>query len=161
MHSLAHFPEILRSIVSSVPEDQWRTRGPRDAFALVEHAHHLADLEEEGYALRITRLLGEDAPMLPDFRGDLIARERNYLEQPLLPALERFTAARHANLARFETLTTEEWTRSGTQEGVGVVDVRGVRRMMQVHDASHAAELVELLDSLHVAIPDALRVTAR
>ena len=161
MQSLAHFPEILRSIVSSVPEEHWRTRGPRDAFALVEHAHHLADLEEEGYALRIARLLGEDAPTLPDFRGDVIARERNYLDQPLLPALERFTAARQATLARFETLTTEEWSRSGTQEGVGPVDVRGVQRMMQAHDASHVAELVELLDSLGVAIPDALRVAAR
>lgn len=151
--TLAQFPRVLRSVVAAVHEEHWRTRGPGEMFALVEQMHHLADLEEEGFALRIARLLTEDAPALPNFRGDVIARERNYIEQPLLPALERFTAARNANLARFETLSDAEWERAGTQEGVGTVDVRGVRRMMLVHDASHVTELVELLRSLHIEAP--------
>ena len=120
MTTLARFPEILRAVVAAVPEEQWRTRGPNDFFALVEHAHHLADLEEEGYARRIERLLREDRPSLPDFAGDVIAQERRYIDQPLLPALERFCATRDANVARFATLTEEEWTRSGTQEILGV-----------------------------------------
>jgi hypothetical protein len=156
MTTLAQFPEILRAVVAAVPEEQWRTRGPDDFFALVEHTHHLADLEEEGYARRIERLLGEDAPMLPDFRGDVIAQERHYIDQPLLPALERFCATREANVARFATLTDEEWTRSGTQEGAGTIDVRRVHDMMLEHDAEHAEQLIELLASLGIAAPASL-----
>ena len=70
--------------------------------------------------------------------------------------LSTATAARNANLARFETLSDADWQRSGTQEGVGPVDVRGVRRMMLVHDASHVTELVELLRSLHIDAPGEL-----
>lgn len=161
MTTLARFPEILRAVVAAVPEEQWRTRGPNDFFALVEHAHHLADLEEEGYARRIERLLREDRPSLPDFAGDVIAQERRYIDQPLLPALERFCATRDANVARFAALTEEEWTRSGTQEGAGPVDVRRVHDMMLEHDAEHAVQMIDLLSSLGIEAPAALISVSR
>src|SRR5207253_2562276 len=97
LSSLSTFPAILEHIVSITPESLWRQRSRAGAFALVEHAWHVADLEEEAYAMRIERLLSEEAPSFADFAGNVVAIERRYLDQDLRPALARYVAAREAN----------------------------------------------------------------
>jgi hypothetical protein len=142
------FAETVRAIVGRVPEAMQRTRDSVVGFALVEQIWHLADLEQEGFAVRIDRILRESHPLLADFPGGKLARERRYIEQPLLPALQRFEEARAANVARLTAVTSDEWLRSGEQEGVGEVTLGRVAEMMMEHDASHAAELRDLLAEL-------------
>src|ERR1700692_4368102 len=75
---LLAMPALLaRAAAALVPEAR-RVRGPGGGSSLVEHACHLADLEREGFGTRITRLLSEPEPRLPDFDGDRVARERSY-----------------------------------------------------------------------------------
>ena len=64
---LAAMPAFLqRSLATlSAPDATWRGSG--NVFAPVEQCWHLADLEREGFAVRIRRLLSETASMLPDF----------------------------------------------------------------------------------------------
>lgn len=143
---LRAFPARVRELIGSAPDGQLRTRARDGSFALVEHAWHLADLEVEGYGERIRRLLEEDEPYLPDFRGDILAEERKYVSLEVEPALRRFADARAANLAQLERVT--EWQRGGEQEGVGRVTLARVAEMMREHDASHDAELRALLAEL-------------
>lgn len=156
MQSLSAFATALRETVERTPETLHRTRDSVDGFALVEQVWHLADLEEEGYAVRIRRILSESNPSLADFHGGELAKERRYLEQPLAPALQRFEAARAANIATLSAATPEELRRAGRQEGVGEVTLARVAEMMAEHDASHARELRELLAKLGVEPPAAL-----
>lgn len=148
MDSLRTFPATLRELIASASSASLRTRAADGTFALVEQVWHLADLEVEGYGARLARMLEEDDPMLPDFRGDVIAEERRYLELELEPALERFASARAANLARLASLTEEQWQRTGRQEGVGSVTVARVVEMMREHDAGHAVEIRAVLQDL-------------
>jgi hypothetical protein len=148
LDTLRTFPATLRALVVSAPEALLRTRAKDGTFAVVEHAWHLADIEVEGYGERLRRILGEDDPSLPDFRGDVLAEERRYIELELEPALERLASARAANVARLESLTPEQWQRGGEQEGVGRVTLARVAEMMAEHDAGHAAELHALLSEL-------------
>ena len=148
LSSLFAFAGTVRATVERVPEELQRTRDSVVGFALVEQVWHLADLEEEGFAVRIDRILRESHPSLPDFPGGKLARERRYIERPLLPALQRFEAARAANVARLTEATNEEWLRTGEQEGVGDVTLARVAEMMMEHDASHAAELRDLIAEL-------------
>lgn len=148
MEPLRAFPAELRALLESAPRAKLRQRATDGSFALIEHAWHLADLEVEGYGLRIEKLLAEDNPRLPDFKGDEIAERRRYLELELEPALRRFEDARAVNLARIETLSEEQMQRGGEQEGVGRVTIARVVEMMAEHDAGHAAELHALLKEL-------------
>jgi hypothetical protein len=141
--ALRDFPAGVRALVASAPADRLRTRGKDETFAPIEQVWHLADLEVEGWGERIRRILDEENPHLPDFRGDVIAEERHYRVLELEPALQRFEEARAANLALLETVS--DWERSGDQEGVGHVTLRRVVEMMEEHDRGHAAELRELL----------------
>jgi hypothetical protein len=150
---LARFPRLVAEIIAAAPPDRLRLRPAAGGFALVEQPCHLADLEEDGFTVRITRLLVETNPFLPDFDGERIARERNYLQQDATAAAARFVALRTRNLERVAQLSPAEWNRSGEQEGAGVVTLHRVVERMGDHDASHAAELVALLTELNLTVP--------
>ena len=148
MHDLRTFPATLRTMLEPVPEELLTKRSASGMFSCVENAWHLSDLEVEGYGVRLRRLLDESSPALPDFRGDVIAQQRDYNSLPLAAALERFERARAENVALIDGASEEDRQRSGEQEGAGTVTFERVVAMMQEHDQSHAAELASLLDEL-------------
>ncbi len=141
LRQLAAMPEFVASAFAGVPASDLTRGTAASPFSPVEHAWHLADLEREGYGVRLRRLLDEPHPHLADFDGDRIARERNYRALPLDEALAAFRAARAANLALLHALTPELASRAGTQEGVGRITLAEVPAMMAGHDAAHRAEI--------------------
>lgn len=151
LDSLSKFPALLRHAVATTPEARWRQRSSANGFALVEQAWHLADLECDAYSVRIERLLAEEDPSFGDFEGERIAVERRYLEQELLPALERYASTREANRRRLLRVEPDQWQRRGTQEKVGEITLARVAASMLEHDRAHANELVALLPELGVA----------
>ena len=142
-------PEVLERAFGRLAAAASTRPGTGGAFSPVEHCWHLADLEREGYARRIRRLLDEDEPQLADFDGARIAAERNYRQLSLAEGLAAFRAARRDNLSVLRSLTTAQWSRAGTQEGVGRITLADIPRMMAEHDAAHRAEIDSWLPRLH------------
>jgi len=138
---LEAMPGLLQSAFAALSRAEAAAPGPGDSFAPVEHCWHLADLEREGYAVRIRRLLSEDGPALPDFDGARIAAERGYRSLSLTAGIEAFRQARGANIAALRGLGDRDWLRVGTQEGVGAVTVCDLPAMMAEHDEGHRREI--------------------
>jgi DinB family protein len=158
---LSRTPSLLAQVAAQVPGVLVRVRsGP---FALVEHAWHILDLEREGFGERVRRLLAEENPFLPDFDGERIAREREYLNSDLAPALAAFAAAREETLRSLRAVSSEQWARSGRQEGVGTVRLSDLPRRMLDHDFAHLNEIADLLADLMPSHPmiDELRALAQ
>ena len=153
---IAESQRILRNAIESVPKTLMRKRSAAGGFAIVEHAWHLADLEEEGWAVRLRRTLHETDPRLADFRGDAIAEERRYIEREVEPAVGRFAATRTANVALLRSLGPEDWSRPAVQEHVGGVTVASLASAMLSHDVAHANEIVALLRELDLRVPETL-----
>ncbi|WP_394848634.1 DinB family protein [Pendulispora brunnea] len=145
---LEAWPAQLRASVEGISAEEARLAAPNHGLSVVEHAWHLADLEEEAFAVRMARMLEEDFPHLPDFDGDHEAKVRRYRERDLDTALTRFAAARSANLRRLERVRPDEWARAAVQDGVGSLTLADLVCRMLDHDRSHAAELLERLASL-------------
>jgi DinB superfamily len=139
--SLNSMPEYLREIFAGLSPEQAQTPGPDETFSPVEQVWHLADLEREGFGVRIQRLLSEPEPHLPDFDGTKIAAERNYRSLPLEEGLLAFTEARRKNIAAFPAIDSPMWSRSGTQDGVGNVSLCDIPTFMLQHDSAHRAEI--------------------
>ena len=158
---LARTPGLVRQVAEQMPESLVRVRsGP---FALVEHVWHMADLEREGFAQRVRRLLAEDHPFLPDFDGERVARDREYLKADLAAGLSAFAAAREETLRLLRGVPPGDWQRSGEQEGVGVVALADLPPRILDHDRAHFNEIADLLADLLPAHPllPGLREAAR
>lgn len=146
LETLSRTPELLGRVAEQVPDELVRVRsGP---FALVEHLWHIGDLEREGFGERIRTLLAEDDPFLPDFDGERIAHEREYLKLPLAPALAAFAAARDQTVRLLRSVTDDQWARAGRQEGVGIVTLADLPRRIFDHDRAHLNEIADLLADL-------------
>jgi hypothetical protein len=135
-------PVFLDAAFGGVSDADARVAGA-GGFTPVEQCWHLADLEREGYAVRIRRLLTEVEPALPDFDGERVAQERNYKSLALADGIEAFRRARAENLTALRALSASDWERRGTQEGVGRVGLCDIPLMMAEHDAAHQAEIEE------------------
>ena len=142
LEQLSAMPAFLDEAFGGVSAADARAEGA-DGVSAVEQCWHLADLERDGYAVRIRRLLNEVEPALPDFDGERVAQERNYKSLSLADGLEAFRRARAENLAALRALSASEWERRGTQEGVGRVGLCDIPLMMAEHDAAHRAEIEE------------------
>lgn len=143
MASLAAMKTFLRKTFEPLTPHELQTPGPAGTFSPVEQVWHLADLEREGFGLRIRRLQTEANPHLPDFDGTKVAHQRNYRSLSLAAGLRTFEAAREANIATLQGLHPEAWVRSGTQDGVGAVSLCDMPTFMHQHDQAHIAEIQE------------------
>lgn len=146
--TLESTPALLAKAALELPEDRVRQRGTTGGFSFVEHVWHLADLEREGYGVRIRRLLSEDEPLLSNFDGERVARERLYHRRDLADGLLAFTAARSRNLQTLRDVSNGNWSRTAEQEGVGTVALRDIPRMMVEHDREHEREIAGLIREL-------------
>ena len=138
---LGGMADYLRTALSDLTPEQARMPGADGAFSPVEQAWHLADLERDGFAQRIRRLLIEVDPLLPDFDGTKIAIDRNYRSLSLEDGLSAFARVRAENIALLRSIDEISWWRSGTQEGVGSVTLCDMPGFMAQHDASHRVEI--------------------
>ena len=146
--TLESTPALVARAAARLSAEEARRRPAEGAFSLIENVWHLAELEREGYATRIRRILAEAEPFLPDFDGDRIARERNYRIRDLAEGLAVFATARERNLEILRSLPPAGWKRTGKQEGIGRVTLEDVTRMMAEHDRSHTRDVADLIASL-------------
>jgi hypothetical protein len=121
--------------------DIFRWRDSDGEFSALEHVCHLRDIEVEGYAFRINRILADANPLLADIDGGLLAVERNYNEQDPVLALQAFFLGRTKNVEKLSGVDTQAPGRKGILEGVGELTLKRLVEMMQEHDESHLDEL--------------------
>jgi hypothetical protein len=151
LRALAGMPAYLYEQFHELDADRARLPGAGGAFSPVEQVWHLADLEREGFAVRIRRLREEENPTLADFDGTQVARERHYRSRSLREGLEAFRNAREANLKVLGSLGEDSWTRTGIQEGVGVVMLCDIPAFLMQHDEAHRLEIEEWQRSVGAA----------
>ena len=147
---------LLSRAAASLSPAEARRRPAAGGFSLVENVWHLADLEREGYGVRIRRILAESNPALLNFDGERMARERAYQELDLDRGIVLFARARRQNLEALSRLSPSDWRRSGSQEGVGCVKLEDIPRMMVEHDRSHGLEIASLLTEIRGGAVDPL-----
>ena len=141
---LEETPGRVRVLVENLGEGEKRWKPKEDEFSATENVCHLRDIEEEGYSVRIRKLLEETDPLLADLDGARLALERDYNRQNMFNALERFTSARSGNVAAVRSLPPEDLSRQGTFEGSGPITLAKLLLMMREHDRSHLTELESL-----------------
>lgn len=142
--ALKQMPENLRQQVAALTDAQLHFQPKGGYFSVLENICHLRDIEIEGYGVRLHRMLAEEHPTLPDINGGQLARERHYSEQPMQPALDAFTEARHTNLKILGDVTDTQLVRAAYLESVGEITLGKLLELWVEHDRGHVQELKKL-----------------
>ena len=147
---LEETPEVISSLTENLPVSELRRKPAKEEFSFLEHVCHLRDIEQEGYCVRIAKLLSEEQPFLTDIDGKKLAEERNYNSQSFAEALSAFTRARKNNIETIRALPAEKLKRIGIFQNVGTITLEQLLSMMREHDNEH----LQALSALHSQITE-------
>ena len=145
---LQETPKTLTALIDGLSDSELHWRNSDNEFSALENVCHLRDIEAEGYATRIDRILDETNPFLADIDGSRLAVERSYNDQDPNLALRAFVVARTQNLEKLSGMNLDEFDREGTLEGVGPVTLKRLSEMMREHDEGHVEDLRVLSQKL-------------
>ena len=128
---VADFEESLAGI-SDVELDRPQAAGEWTARQVV---HHVADSESMAY-IRLRRLVAEDEPLIQGYDEPEWARRLHY-DRPIEASRAVVAAVRAASLQLLDSLTPDEWARTGshTESGAGY----SVERWLEIY-ADHTHE---------------------
>ena len=129
MDRLAAMPRLVQACTERLPRSEWTRQPSPGLFSMVEHCCHLRDLEEEGYTLRLRRMLRENAPVLADFDGGKVAAGRSYPAQDLTQAMQAFAEARSRNLLVFAGLDRTALARTAQFGEQGTIETHPLKQI--------------------------------
>ncbi len=147
IETLRTMPRFVSDAASGLARDDWSRPPAGGGFSMVEHACHLRDLEQEGYVVRIERMLREEAPVLEEFDGGRIAKERNYAAQDFRAAIDEFERARSKSVDLLRGLSDDQLGRLA-RFGPDIITLGQLVEMMLRHDAEHRQEIEELVTAI-------------
>jgi hypothetical protein len=150
---LAETPARVRAMLEGICEESLSYKPSDDVFSLRENVMHLRDIDIEGYEKRVILLLTEENPVLPEIDGAALARERDYNNQQIGPALEAFEASRARSIARLLCHPERErgdWPADGGHPAAQIPrsardDMKKLLERWIEHDAGHIADIEALL----------------
>jgi hypothetical protein len=134
----AGYGEVVAALEGITPRELDHHPAP-GAWSPREIVHHLADSEMTS-ALRLRRLVAEDAPAIAGYDQEHYARVLFY-DRPIEPSLEAFRAARATTADILDRLDEAQWLRAGTHSESGRYDVETWLRLYARHAHGHAEQI--------------------
>jgi len=101
--------------------------------------HHLADSEAMAYT-RLRRVVADEEPAIQGYDEPVWARRLHY-DRPIEPSLAVMRAVRASSLQLLESLTADEWSRTGTHSESGAYSVEEWVRIYASHPYDHADQI--------------------
>lgn len=114
-------------------------RPPSGEWTAREIVHHVADSEAMAY-IRLRRLIAEDEPIIHGYDEPTWARRLHY-DRPIAASLATIDSVRAGSLSLMQSLTPEEWARTGTHTEVGAYSVDAWLTIYAEHSHDHADQI--------------------
>jgi hypothetical protein len=142
LRTYAAAADEIRRLVEPLSDDELDRR-PADepeGWTPRQVVHHLADSEMTS-AIRLRRLLAEDAPVIAAYDENAFARHLHYDTRPIGPSLDALDAARSTSLQLLERLTDGDWGRTGIHSESGRYGVEDWLAIYAAHGRDHADQI--------------------
>lgn len=141
-------PAVLRSLTSSLTDDQWRHEPTSVDWAMNEIICHLRDTEREIHMLQINLILEREGAFIPRPETGIWANEREYLNIHGPSALAEFTSARVEMLKILNEQTEEVWSRKARHAIFGPTNFLEAVGFVADHDRLHIQQAWKTLKSI-------------
>jgi hypothetical protein len=125
--------------VAGATDDDLDRRPPSGEWTARQIVHHVADSESMAY-IRLRRLIAEDEPVIHGYDEPEWARRLHY-DRPIESSLAVAQAVRAASLDLLQSLTDEEWERTGTHSESGAYSVDRWLSIYAEHSHEHADQI--------------------
>ncbi|HEY7130879.1 MAG TPA: DinB family protein [Candidatus Limnocylindrales bacterium] len=123
-----------------VTDDDLDRRPPApDGWTARQVVHHLADSEAMAYT-RLRRLVADETPVIQGYDEPVWAQRLHY-DRPIEPSVAVLRAVRASSLQLLESLTDEDWSRTGTHSESGEYGVEQWLRIYASHPHDHADQI--------------------
>jgi uncharacterized damage-inducible protein DinB len=141
-------PTQLSTLIAGLSAEQLTSRPAEGKWSIIEILTHLADDEIATY-WRYRQMIEHDGVPLSGFDQELWAMLGSYQSWGSDEALALFRLLRNANLRMLESLSPEQWERSGNHAERGRLTVADLARHMAAHDINHLRQIESLLPIEH------------
>jgi FMN phosphatase YigB (HAD superfamily) len=145
---MASTPAVLRSLSSSLTDEQWKHEPTREDWALTEIACHLRDTEREVHQTQLKLMLERTDSFIPRPDSGVWASERKYLNVNGSIALAEFVSARMETLDMLKDLDDATWSRNARHAIFGPTNFLEVLGFMAEHDRLHIQQAWKTLQSV-------------
>jgi len=122
--------------------------GPEE-WSAREVVHHMADSEMTS-AVRLRRLIAEDAPTIQGYDQEEYAQRLFYAERPIEASVEAVASARRTTAEVLDRLDEEQWARGGTLTESGPYGVEAWLQIYAAHAHDHADQIRRARESAHL-----------
>lgn len=141
-------PAVLRSMSSSLTEEQWHHEPTSNDWAINEIICHLRDSELEIHKVQLQLMIEKVGAFIPRPDSSVWANERNYLDVNGLVALAEFTKARMQNIEAIRNLETSIWSRKARHAIFGPTNFVEVVGFIADHDRAHVQQVWKTLSAI-------------
>ena len=145
-YGLSGAPDVFESLLGGLSDadPRWDNRVAPDRFSIREVLAHLADWEPV-FIQRIARIRLEDRPVLPDIDEGEVAIKNDYAHSDPRESLRLFRDRRAGLVAKFESISDDEWERVGLYRGTDEMTVEGYLSLISGHDGYHTKQVAQSL----------------
>ena len=145
---LASTPAVLYSLTANLSPKVWAQKPSPNEWAMIELICHLRDTEREVHHLQINTLLEDPKPFVPRPDAAVWAKQRNYLHENGVTAVQEFTSARIKTLEMLKGSSPEIWARAARHAIFGPTNFMEVIGFMADHDRMHIQQAWSILKAL-------------
>jgi hypothetical protein len=134
----AGYDEVAKALEGASEADLDRRPGP-GTWSARDVVHHLADSEMTS-AIRLRRLLAEEAPLIVGYDEAEFARKLHY-DRPIAASLEAFRWARVTTAELLDRMTDADWSRAGVHSESGAYPMTRWLELYAEHAIKHAGQI--------------------
>lgn len=133
-------PAAIKESLADITEAELDARTAPAEWTAREIVHHLADSEMTS-AIRLRRLIAEEAPVIVGYDQEEFVRVFSYPGRPVAASFRAFAAARESTAEILDHLTEADWDRAGTHSESGRYSVADWLNLYAGHAHDHADQI--------------------
>ena len=141
---IANLPEQLAELVADLTVDQLMAHPLAGEWSIAQNVHHLGDSHMNSF-IRMKLILTEDNPTLKPYDQDAWAARADSNHPNIEVSLQLLRGLHARWVALFDSLTDEEWLRTGQHPEYGSMNLIDFLRSYARHGAGHLDQIARTL----------------
>jgi hypothetical protein len=148
MDEMARMPEMLRSCVANLSNEQLQTPYRPQGWNIRQVIHHIADNNMNAY-IRFKRALTEDIPTAGSYHENLWAELKDVQDTPVENSLKLVEVLHHRFVVLLQTLSPEQYQRTFISPTHGEMSLDIATQRFAWHVKHHIAQINSLKERMN------------